>query len=50
MRSWFYKKGYPKNLLEKEMNKFKFSVFTRRSRRGKKSVSFVLPYHPNLKT
>ena len=62
MRSWFYKRGYPKillekkwtklnslglpenypkNLSEKEMNKVKFSGFTRRNRRKKKDVWFL---------
>ena len=49
MRSWFYKRGYPKGLLEKEMRKVKFSGFTRRNTREKKGVPFVITYHSSLK-
>ena len=38
MRSWFYKRGYPKVLVEKEMGKVKakFSGFIRRNKRDKR--------------
>ena len=49
MRSWFYKRGYPKGLVEKEMRKVKFSGYTRRNKREKKGVPFVITYHPSLK-
>ena len=49
MRSWFYKRGYPKGLVEKEMGKVKFSGYTRKSKREKKGISFVITYHPSLK-
>ena len=48
-RSWFYKRGYPKGLVEKEMRKVKFSGYTRRNKREKKGVPFVITYHPSLK-
>ena len=49
MRSWFYKRGYPKGLVEKKMRKVKFSGYTRRNKREKKRVPFVITYHPSLK-
>lgn len=47
MKFRFYKKGYPKNLSGKEMRKINFSGFTRRNKRGKKDVLFVIKYHPS---
>ena len=49
MRSWFYKRGYPKGLVEQEMGKVKFSGYTRKNKREKKGISFVITYHPSLK-
>ena len=49
MRSWFYKRGYPKGLVEKEMGKVKFSGYNRRNKREKKGVPFMIRYHPSLK-
>ena len=49
MRSWFYKRGYPKELVEKEMRKVKLSGYTRRNKREKKGVPFVITYQPSLK-
>ena len=43
MRSWFYKRGYPKGLAKKKkkMGKVKFSGYTRRIKREKKGTPFV---------
>ena len=49
MRPWFYKRGYSKGLVEKEMGKVKFSGFTRRNKRKKKGVPSVITYYPSLK-
>ena len=49
MRSWFYKRGYPSGLAEKEISKVKFSGYTKRNNREKKGVLFVITYHPSLK-
>ena len=49
MRSWFYKKGYPKGLVEKQIGKIKFSGYTRINKRGNKGIPFVITYHPSLK-
>ena len=38
MRSWFYKRSYPKGLVEKEMGKVEFSRYSRRNRGEKKGV------------
>ena len=43
MRSW------SKSLVEKETSKVKFSGYTRRNKREKKGILFVITYHPNLK-
>ena len=49
MRSWFYKRGYPKGLAEKQMGKVKFSRYTKRNKREKKGVPFAITYLPSLK-
>ena len=48
MKSWFYKSGHPKGLVEKEMGKIKFFGYKRRNKRKKKGVFFVITYHPSL--
>ena len=48
MTSWFYKKVYPKGLAEKEMGKVKFSRYTKRNKREKRGVSFVIKCHPRI--
>ena len=45
MRSWFHKRGYPKSLVEKEMDKFKFSGYTRRNKKERKGIPLVITYH-----
>ena len=47
MRSWFYKRDYPKVLVETKMGKVKFSGYNRRNKREKKGVP--LCDHPSLK-
>ena len=49
MRSWFYKRSYPKDFVEKEMGKVEFCRYTRRNRREKKGVPLVITYHPSQK-
>ena len=49
MQSWFYKRGYPKGLVENEMGQVKFSGYTRRNKREKKGIPFVITYHAILK-
>ena len=49
MRSWFYRRGYFKGLVEKEIAKVKFSGYTKRNKREKKGVPFVITYHQSLK-
>ena len=49
MISWFYKMGYPKGLVEKEMSKAKFSGYIRRNKREKKGIPLLIIYHPRLK-
>ena len=52
MRSWFLVRGYPKDLIEVEMKKFKCSPKNRNTKRGKslKTVTFVITYHTTLKS
>ena len=38
MRSWFYEKGYPKSLAEKEVGRVKFSGYTKRKKKEKKQA------------
>ena len=47
MRSSFYKRDYPKGLVE--MGKVKSSGYTRRNEREEKGIPLVITYHPSLK-
>ena len=49
MRSWFYKRSYPKDLVENEMGKVKSSGYIRGNKRERKGVPFVITYRPSLK-
>ena len=49
MKSWFYKRGYPKGLVEKKVGKVKFSGYTTRNKRQKKGIPLVITYHLSLK-
>ena len=49
MRSWFCRRGYFKGLVEKEITNVKFSGYTKRNKREKKGVPFVITYHQSLK-
>ena len=51
MNSWFLVRGYPKDLIEAEMKKIKFTSKNRSTKRDKsmKVVLFVMTYHPKLK-
>ena len=49
MKEWFIKRGYPETLIEKEMNKVKFSRESQNNRKVEKSVPFVVTYHSLLK-
>ena len=48
-RFWFYKKGYPKGLVEREMGKVKLSGYTRTNKREKKGIPYVITNHLSLK-
>ena len=49
MKEWFIKRGYPETLIEKEMNKVKFSIESQNTRKVEKDVPVVVTYHPLLK-
>ena len=49
MKSWFLKRGYPNNVIEKEMKKVKFSKVSSTRKDNPKGVPLVVTYHPGLK-
>ena len=49
MKSWFFKRGYPKSLVEKELGKVKFSNNVSNKQQKEKGIPFVVTYHPILK-
>ena len=49
MKSWFLKRGYPNNVIEKEMKKVKFSKISSTRKGNAKVVPLVVTYHPGLK-
>ena len=52
MKSWFSERVYPSDLVEDETKKVKFIPNVNNRNRGKsiKGISFVLTYHPKLKS
>ena len=48
MKSWFQARGYPSDLIQKEMNKVKFSGHWDKNKAKKKSkgVPLVITFHP----
>ena len=51
MKSWFQARGYPSGLIQKEMNKVKFSGHWDKNKAKKKSkgVPLVITFYPLLK-
>ena len=49
MKSCFLKRGYPNNVIEKEMKKVKFSKISSTRKDNAKGVPLVVTYHPSLK-
>ena len=49
MKSWILKRGYPNNVIEKEMKKVEFSKISSTRKDNTKGVSLVVTYHPSLK-
>ena len=47
-KSWFFKRGYPKGLVQKELRKVKFSDKVG-GKQTKKKIPFVITYQPILK-
>ena len=48
--SWFFKKGYPEQIIDYEMEKVNFCKSKKKSGiKKKKGVPFVVTYHPKLK-
>ena len=52
MKSWFLVRGYPKDLIESEMKKVKFTLKNSNTKRYKplKAILFVMTYHSILKS
>ena len=48
MKSWFPKRAYPEDMIDKETKKVKFSEKNSRKSKGSKVVPFVVTYHPSL--
>ena len=48
MKTWFLRRGYPKNLVESEIKKFKFSHISnnKSQKRALKRIPLVVTYHP----
>ena len=49
IKSWFLKRGYPNNVIEKEMKKVKSSKISSTRKDNTKVVPLVVTYHPSLK-
>ena len=51
MKSWFQARGYPKHLVQNEMNKVWFNKEKRNTKQSaSKRVTFAVTYHPLLKS
>ena len=48
-KSWFFKRGYPKGLVQKELRKVKFSDKVGGKQKKKKIIPFVITYQLILK-
>ena len=49
MKSWFLKRGYPNNVIQKEKKKVKFSKISSTKKDNTKGVPLVVTCHPRLK-
>ena len=51
MKSWYFVRGYPNDLIKAKMKKVKFTPKNRNTKRGKslKAVPFVMSYHLKVK-
>ena len=51
-KSWFFKRGYPKGLVQKELRKVKFSdkVGGKQKKKINKIIPFAITYQPILKS
>ena len=49
IKSWFFKRGYAKSLVEKKLGKVKFSNKVGNKQRKEKGIPSVVTYHPILK-
>ena len=48
MKSWFQRQGYPEDVINTEIKKVIFNGNSSKSSNKRKSVSFLLTYHPLL--
>ena len=49
MKSWLHKRGYPNDVIQKEMEKVKFSKISSTRKDNTNGVPLVVTYHPGLK-
>ena len=49
MKLWFFSRGYPKWLIDKEVEKVKFPCTSRKRDSKMKGIPLVITYHPLLK-
>ena len=49
MKLWFLNRGYPKRLIDTEVEKVKFSCTSRKKDTKMKGIPLVMTYHPLLK-
>ena len=49
MKSWFFKRGYPNDIIEKEIKKVKSFKISSTRKDNTKGVPSVVTYHPGLK-
>ena len=49
MKLWFFKRGYPENIVDQDLGRVDFSESSRRiNKRDNKGVCLVATYHPLL--
>ena len=48
MKSWFFKRDYPEDMIDEEMKKVKFSEKDSKESKESKEVQFVVNYHSSL--
>ena len=50
MKSWFEKRGYPQNMINREIGRVKIGKNKQNRNKSAKGLPFVVTYHPLLKS